>query len=153
MPVMKIVKTKKPYYWSEAISHLCKHDSILSNLITQHATCEVLKSTNNPFVTFFKIIVGQQISIEAANAIEGKIRKAIGKVTRKKILSVDDDILRVCGLSFRKIKYIKGIADLVDKDPNYFKKISNMNDYEAVKNLTSLYGIGPWSAEMFLIFH
>ena len=58
------------------------------------------KSTNNPFVTFFKIIVGQQISIEAANAIEGKIRKTIGKVTRKKILSVDADTLRACGLIF-----------------------------------------------------
>ena len=76
MPIMKINKTKKPYYWSKAINHLSKHDPILSNLITQHKTCEVLKSTNNPFITFFKIIVGQQISIEAANAIEGKIRKA-----------------------------------------------------------------------------
>ena len=56
-------------------------------------------------------------------------------------------------LSFRKIKYIKGIAELVDKDPNYFKKISNLNDFQAIENLTSIYGIGPWSAEMFLIFH
>ena len=153
MPIMKIDKTRKPYYWSEAISHLSKHDPILSNLITKHKTCEALKSTNNSFVTFFKIIVGQQISIEAANAIEGNIKKAIGKVTRKKILSVDTDILRTCGLSLRKTKYIKGIAELVDKDPNYFKKISNLNDCKAIENLTSLYGIGPWSAEMFLIFH
>ena len=153
MPIMKVNKTKKPYYWSEAVSHLSKHDPILSNLIKQHKTCEVLKSTNNPFITFFKIIVGQQISIEAANAIEGKIRKAVGKVTQKKILSVDSDVLRACGLSFRKIKYIKGIAELVDNDPNYFKKISNLNDCKAIENLTSLYGIGPWSAEMFLIFH
>ena len=58
MPVMKIDKTKKPYYWSEAINHLSKHDPILSNLITQHKSCEVLKSTNNPFVTFFKIRPG-----------------------------------------------------------------------------------------------
>ena len=125
MPVMKINKTKKPYYWSKAISYLCKHDPILSNLITQHKSCEALKSTNRPFVTFFKIIVGQQISIEAANAIEGKIKKAIGKITGKKFLSVDTDILRKCGLSFRKIKYIKGIAELVDKDPNFFKKIDS----------------------------
>ena len=75
--------------------YLNKHDPILSNLITQHKTCEVLKSTNNPFITFFKIIVGQQISIEAANAIEAKIRKAIGKsYSKKKILSVDTDVLR-----------------------------------------------------------
>ena len=153
MPIMKIDKSRKPYYWSEAISHLSKHDPILSSLITKHKTCEVLKSTNSPFVTFFKIILGQQISIEAANAIEGKIRKAVGKITRKKILLVDTDILRACGLSFRKIKYIKGIAELVDKDPNYFKKIRNLNDHKAIEHLTSLYGIGPWSAEMFLIFH
>ena len=153
MPIMKIDKTRKPYYWSEAISHLSKHDPTLSNLITKHKTCEVLKSINNSFVTFFKIIVGQQISIAAANAIEGNIKKAIGKVTRKKILSVDTDILRTCGLSLRKTKYIKGIAELVDKDPNYFKKIRNLNDHKAIEHLTSLYGIGPWSAEMFLIFH
>ena len=153
MPIMKIDKTRKPYYWSEAISHLSKHDPTLSNLITKHKTCEVLKSINNSFVTFFKIIVGQQISIAAANAIEGNTKKAIGKVTRKKILSVDTDILRTCGLSLRKTKYIKGIAELVDKDPNYFKKIRNLNDHKAIEHLTSLYGIGPWSAEMFLIFH
>ena len=153
MPIMKVNKPKKPYYWSKAISYLCKHDPILSNLITQHKSCEALKSTNRPFVTFFKIIVGQQISIEAANAIEGKIKKAIGKITGKKFLSVDTHILRKCGLSFRKIKYIKGIAELVDKDPNFFKKISNLDDSKAIENLTSLYGIGPWSAEMFLIFH
>ena len=153
MPIMKIDKTKKPYYWSKAINYLNNRDPILSNLITKHKTCEVLKSTNSSFLTFFKIIVGQQISIEAANAIESKIRKTIGKVTRKKILSVDADILRTCGLSFRKIKYIKGIAELYNKNPNFFKKISNLNDSEAIKNLTSLYGIGPWSAEMFLIFH
>jgi len=153
MSIMIIDKTKKLDYWPNALKHLRKHDSVLSKLITKHKTCEMLKSTNNPFVTFFKIIVGQQISIEAANSIEAKIRTAIGKVTRKKILSVHADVLRTCGLSFRKIKYIKGIAELVDKDPNYFKKISNLNDYEAIENLTSLYGIGPWSAEMFLIFH
>ncbi len=153
MPIMKIDKTNKPFFWLEAIRHLSKHDPILSNLITKHKSCEVLKSINNPFVTFFKIIVGQQISIEAANAIEARIRKSIGKITRKKILSADANMLRACGLSFRKIEYLKGIAELVDRDPNYFKKISKLNDSEAVENLTSLHGIGPWSAEMFLIFH
>ena len=138
MPIMKVNKPKKPYYWSKAINHLSKHDAILSDLIIKHKTCEVLKTTNNPFLTFFKIIVGQQISIEAANAIEDRIRKTIGKVTRKNnFINVDTDTLRTCGLSFRKIKYIKGIAELVDKDPNYFKKISNLNDDQAIESLTS----------------
>ncbi len=153
MPIMKNNKIKKPYYWSKAIRHLREHDAVLSELIIKHKKCEVLKTANNPFLTFFKIIVGQQISIEAANAIEDRIRKTIGKVTIKTILSTDTDILRACGLSFRKIEYIKGIAELVDKDPSYFKKISNLNDDQAIENLTSLYGIGPWSAEMFLIFY
>ena len=145
--------TGRPAYWSSATRYLSLRDPIISKLITKHKSNSYLTSINPIFKTFCKIIIGQQISIEVANSIEKKIVEKIGNLSSKKFLNTDDQLLRKCGLSFRKIQYIKGIAREIISNPSYFTKINKMDDYEAVKHLTLLYGIGQWSAEMFLIFH
>ena len=61
--------------------------------------------------------------------------------------------MRNCGLSFRKVSYIKGVAEIINSKPSFFKKLELMDDTDAIKELVKLYGIGLWSAEMFLIFH
>jgi DNA-3-methyladenine glycosylase II len=146
-------KNIKPKYWSDALVHLKRHDPIMSVLIKKHKSRSYLTTTNSVFTTLFKIIVGQQISIKVASSIEKKIIKHIGSIASKKILDLDSDILRACGLSYRKIDYIKRIAELIKKKPKYFSQLDSVDDENAIKNLTSIYGIGPWSAEMFLIFH
>tara|TARA_Y100000389_G_C17456754_1_gene518658 strand:+ start:795 stop:1430 length:636 start_codon:yes stop_codon:yes gene_type:complete len=148
-----IKKNVKPAYWDYALDHLSSKDIILSNIIEKHSSATHLIRANSAFKTFFTIIIGQQISIEAANSIEEKIKQQLTSITPKNILDKSNQSLRQCGLSFRKIEYIKGIAKLINQNPKYFSNINQMDDDSAVKNLTSLYGIGPWSAEMFLIFH
>jgi len=145
-------KGKKPSYWNEAKKYLKESDPVISNIISVQKNDSFLTRKHTTFQTFFKIIIGQQISIEAASSIERKIRKKIKSITPKKLINVVDRDLRELGLSFRKIKYIKEIAEICIYDSKFFLDIKLLSDSEAIKSLSSLYGIGPWSAEMFLIF-
>ena len=144
---------KKPHYWLNAVKHLQSNDPVLSKIINKHRSKTYLVSSNSIFVTLTKIIIGQQISIEVANSIESKIKKLLGNINPKKILATSDQDLRDCGLSFRKVTYIKGVAELIMRKPSFFSKLESMDDRDAIEELVKLYGIGSWSAEMFLIFH
>ena len=145
-------KSKKPRYWLNAVKHLQSNDPVLSKLINKHRSKTYLISENSTFITLTKIISGQQISIEVANSIEGKIKKLLGGINPKKILATPDQYLRNCGLSFRKVTYIKGIAEIIMSKSKFFSRLKSMEDTDAIKELVKLYGIGLWSAEMFLIF-
>ena len=149
---MSSIKNSIPTYWSSGVKHLSRVDPILSTLIKKHKKNSYLKCTNTIFKTFFSIILGQQISIEAANSIERKIKSQIKSITPKNVLNTSDKKFRSMGLSFRKVKYIKGVANLIVKNRKFFSSLSKMNDDDAIAALSTLYGIGPWSAEMFLIF-
>ena len=144
---------KKPLYWQKAENHLQLNDPVLSKLISKHKSKAHLVSENSIFITLTKIIIGQQISIQVANSIESKIKKLLGSINPTKILATPDQRMRNCGLSFRKVTYIKGIAEIVKSQPRFFNKLESMDDTDAIKELVKLYGIGLWSAEMFLIFH
>ena len=141
-----------PTYWTSGINHLSRVDPILSTIIKKHKKDSYLKCTSTLFKTFFSIILGQQISIEAANSIEKRIKSQIKRITPKNVLNTSDNDFRLMGLSFRKVQYIKGVANLIVKNRNFFSGLSKMNDDDAIAALSTLYGIGPWSAEMFLIF-
>jgi len=146
------LKDTKPHYWDEAKKYLKKSDSIISKIIHVQKNDTYLTRKHTTFQTFFKIVIGQQISIEAASSIERRIRKKIKSISPKKLINIADRDLRELGLSFRKIKYIKEIAEICINDSKFFLDIKLLSDSEAIKSLSSLYGIGPWSAEMFLIF-
>ena len=126
---------------------------MLSKLIRKHKSKSHLVSKNSIFITLTKIIIGQQISIQVANSIESKIKKLLGSINPKKILATPDQHMRNCGLSFRKVTYIKGVAEIIKSEPNFFSNLETLDDRDAIKELVKLYGIGLWSAEMFLIFH
>lgn len=150
---MSSIKNSIPTYWSSGIEHLSRVDPILSNIIKKHKKKDsYLKCTNTIFKTFFSIILGQQISIEAANSIERRIKSQIKRITPNNVLNTSDNNFRSMGLSFRKTQYIKGVASLIVRNRNFFSSLSKMNDDAAIAALSTLYGIGPWSAEMFLIF-
>ena len=146
------LKDTKPYYWDEAKKYLKESDPIISKIIRIQKNDTYLTRKHTIFQTFFKIILGQQISIEAASSIEKRIRKKIKPITPKKIINIADRDLRESGLSFRKIRYIKEIAETYINNSRFFLKLKLLSDSEAIKLLSTLYGIGPWSAEMFLIF-
>ena len=150
---MKPKKNTKPLYWNEAVDFLNLSDPILSKVISKFDSDKFLVCRKTPFETFFSIITGQQISIEAASSIEKRVKQHAKRITPKNILDLSDSNLRMLGLSYRKVSYIKEIAKLILVNPKFFSTLCAMNDTDAIISLSKLYGIGPWSAEMFLIFH
>jgi DNA-3-methyladenine glycosylase II len=149
---VKPKKNTKPLYWNKAVNYLNQSDPIISKIINKFGADRYLVCQKTPFETFFSIITGQQISIEAANSIEQRVKKEAKRITAKNILNLSNNNLRTLGLSYRKINYIKGIAKLILINPKFFTTLCTMNDADAITSLSKLYGIGPWSAEMFLIF-
>ena len=143
---------KPPAYWNKAKAYLSNKDKVLKHLIKNYNTGHLV-SRNDVFFSLCKSIVGQQISIAAANAVFLKFeKKCKGKISAKKVDSLSFASLKNCGLSKQKVRGIKELAKkTINKTfkPNLIKK---MNDEEAIEYLSSLRQIGRWSAEMILLF-
>ena len=147
--------TKVPTYWHKAKNYLSKKDKIMSRLIKSYQSPSeiTLTSRKDVFFSLCKSIIGQQISIAAANSVFSKFRKKCkGKINAKMISKLSSSQLKSCGLSRQKVLGIKTLAkQTLDKSFNP-KLINNMNDEEAIIYLSKLRQIGRWSAEMILLF-
>ena len=147
--------TKVPTYWHKAKNYLSKKDKIMSRLIKSYQSPSeiTLTSRKDVFFSLCKSIIGQQISIAAANSVFSKFRKKCkGKINAKMISKLSFSQLKSCGLSRQKVLGIKTLAkQTLDKSFNP-KLINNMNDEEAIIYLSKLRQIGRWSAEMILLF-
>ena len=142
---------KQPNYWDEAKKHLSEADTVLARLI---GACpdEHLRSQRHVFRTLANAIVGQQISVAAAESIWGRLKTAAsGKITPDQILTLSPDDLRACGLSARKVEYLQSTAEAF-AGPYRNLRWSRKSDDEIRQLLTDLRGIGPWTADMVLIF-
>jgi DNA-3-methyladenine glycosylase II len=104
------------------------------------------------YATLAKIIVEQQLSVAAANAIWGRIETALGEVTPKTVLSRRIPTLRKLGLGARKAEYVQGIARAMNKGDLDLGALRRMTDEDAITYLTAVRGIGPWTAEIYLLF-
>ncbi len=144
--------TKPPYYWNKAKNHLSKKDKVMKFLIKKFRD-KTLVSRKDIFFSLCKSIIGQQISVAAANSVFKRFKKECGGTISPKIVNKINTIkLKKCGLSRQKVKGIKELSQkFINKSfkPNLIKK---MSDEEAVVYLSSLRQIGRWSAEMILIF-
>ncbi len=143
----------KPDYWEEAVIHLMRRDRILKKIIPQHS--EVwLSSRGTPFVTLARAIVGQQISIKAADAIWERFLETVGKrPTPAAVLKASVQGLRAAGFSQRKAEYVQDLAASFSERKVHPEKWSAMEDEAVIAELVSIRGIGRWTAEMFLIFN
>ena len=147
--------TRAPKYWNKAKKFLSKKDKILSRLIEKYKgpAETILISRKDIFFSLCKSIIGQQISVVAANAVFLKFKKKCkNKINAKVVSKLSFSQLRKCGLSRQKILGIKNLSkQILDKsfDPKLIKK---MSDEEAILYLSSLRQIGRWSAEMVLLF-
>jgi len=145
----------KPDYWSDAISHLSKVDYILCEIIKKNQH-QILISKNNPFNTLIKSILGQQISVKAAQRIYGRLLELVeNDISPSKITAINKKDLRRIGLSRQKIEYINNISDHFINNPrntsnSYF--LSSSKD-EIYNNLINIKGVGEWTIEMFFIFY
>ena len=144
--------SKKPKYWNSAIKYLSKKDPVIKKLISQYKD-KTLTTRKDIFYSLCKSIIGQQISVQAANSVFKKFEKACnGKINPKKINKLRPVKLKRCGLSRQKVKGIKELAIKFENKSFDPKKIKFMTDEEAIIYLSSLRQIGRWSAEMILLF-
>ena len=147
--------SKAPLYWNKAKKYLSKKDKVMSSLIKKYKSPSetVLTSRKDIFFSLCKSIIGQQISVAAANAVFLKFKKKCKNKINPKIVSrLSTQQLKSCGLSRQKVSGIKNLAkQILDKSFNP-RLIEKMNDEEAIVYLSSLKQIGRWSAEMILLF-
>ena len=146
-------RTKKPSYWQEACAELMKQDRILRKLIPKYDD-GILGSRGDAFTTLARSIVGQQISVAAAQSVWNRTLETLGnEVTPKRVLDTKHDALRASGLSTRKVEYIRDLADHFHHGRLQTERWPKMDDEELIKELSAIRGIGRWTAEMFLIFN
>ena len=143
-------KKKIPDYWEKACIELSSKDHSIGQIINKHRQ-PILSSKGDVFFTLIRSIVGQQISVYAADAVWDRIEKCVQKITPNQFLKQSREDLRKCGLSFRKIEYILGIAETWKKDYGSLEW-DLLSDEEVKRKLTALRGVGPWTAEMILMF-
>lgn len=104
------------------------------------------------FLSVVKQIVGQQISAPAFKTVWKRVEDKLGEVSAENICSIGDEELQSCGLSYRKVSYIKDFSRKVHSGEFDVEKLAEMTDEEVIKELSSLKGIGVWTAEMLLLF-
>ncbi len=147
--------TKIPKYWIKAKKYLSSRDKTMSRLIKNYnSPSEIILTTRKDiFFSLCKSIIGQQISIAAANSVFMKFKKKCkNKINAKNVSKLSYSQLKSCGLSRQKVFGIKDLAkNILDKSFNP-KLIQNMDDEDAILYLSNLRQIGRWSAEMILIF-
>ena len=147
--------SKTPSYWNKAKKYLSKKDKVMFNLIKKYKSPSetVLTSRKDVFFSLCKSIIGQQISVAAANSAFLKFKKKCkNKITAKVVSKLTTTQLKSCGLSRQKVKGIKSLAQQVLKRKFNPKLIPKMSDEEAIIYLSQLRQIGRWSAEMILLF-
>ena len=147
--------TKVPKYWNIAKRYLSKKDKVMSKLIKNYQSPNetILTSRRDIFFSLCKSIIGQQISVAAANSVFLKFKKKCdNKINPKTVSKLSAKQLKRCGLSRRKVLGIKSLAKQILNKSFNPKLIKNMSDEEAIDYLSNLRQIGRWSAEMILLF-
>lgn len=138
----------KPHWWDEANKFLLQ-DDLLGPIVKQHQG-ESLVGKGDLFATFVNSIVGQQISVIAADSIWNRLKEMVGEITPKQVSSFTHAEIAACGLTKSKATYILGVAQNpeVFLSPNW----DELTDSEIHKHFVSFKGIGPWTAEMLMMF-
>lgn len=143
---------RKPSYWNKAKSILSKKDKVMKKLINSYKD-GALVTRNDVFFSLCKSIIGQQISVAAANSVFSKFEKSCkGKINAKNVNKLSTQTLKKCGLSRQKVRGIKDLAKKIISKEFKPQLIKKMTDEEAIEYLSNLRQIGRWSAEMILLF-
>ena len=141
-----------PDYWPEATAHLARRDKVLRKLIRAYPAAS-LTSRGDAFQTLARSIVGQQISVKAAQSIWNRFAQLAVEVTPSNVCALDDVSLRGCGFSGQKCAYVKDLARRFHEGEVRPRRWKRMDDEAIIDELVEVKGIGRWTVEMFLIFH
>lgn len=155
MPPMSTVETltvTTPEFWQDACRHLMDKDRVMKRLIPKFPDA-CLQTRGDAFVTLARSIVGQQISVKAAQTVWDRFALLPAKMSPASVLKLKVDDMRAAGLSARKVEYLVDLALHFDNGALHVKDWAGMDDEEIIAELVAIRGIGRWTAEMFLIFH
>ncbi|HJV81350.1 DNA-3-methyladenine glycosylase [Noviherbaspirillum sp.] len=141
-----------PAYWQDAKDELMKRDRIMRKLIPQFGDMHLV-GRGEAFTTLARSIVGQQISVKAADAVWLRFLEVCPKCTPAQVIKAGTEKLAACGLSKRKAEYVIDLADHFKAKRVHADKWTEMDDEEVISELIQIRGIGRWTAEMFLIFN
>ena len=140
-----------PEYWSRAKRALARRDAVLARIIRAHPRISLVRR-GEPFKTLARSIVGQQISVKAAESVWNRVLALAPEATPQQILKARRR-LAGCGLSQRKAEYIADLARHFDNGGIHARNWPEMDDEAVIAELIQVRGIGRWTAEMFLIFN
>lgn len=138
-------------YGKKEIEYLKEKDQVLGAAIDKIGMIQ-RKVILDPFEAIITSVVGQQISNKAADTVKNRLSNLLGEITAENIDKASIEEIQACGMSNRKVTYIKGIAEAALNKSIDFNNLHKLSDEEIIKKLTSLYGVGVWTAEMLLIF-
>ena len=145
-----------PEYWDEACKHLAKRDRVMRKLIPQFGEA-CLQSRGDAFTTLARSIVGQQISVKAAQSVWERFVALTAEPSTRlvptSVLALDTATMRSAGLSARKVEYLSDLAQHFEAGAVHVRQWQQMDDEAIIDELVAIRGIGRWTAEMFLIFH
>jgi DNA-3-methyladenine glycosylase II len=142
----------KPEYWDRAKRALAKRDPVMAGIMRAHPKVFMMPR-GEPFFTLARAIVGQQISVKAAQSVWNKVLVCVEKISPEHVLKVKRTDLRACGLSDRKTEYIADLAQHFADGKIHVHRWPEMDDEAIIAELTEVRGIGRWTAEMFLMFN
>jgi DNA-3-methyladenine glycosylase II len=143
---------RTPDFWPDAKAHLSRRDPVLRKLIKAYPDA-LLGHRGDAFQTLARSIVGQQISVKAAQSVWARFEQCAGTVSAASIMALPDEAIRGCGFSGSKVKYVKDLASRFESGLIRPGRWARMDDEAIIADLVQVHGIGRWSVEMFLIFH
>ena len=150
------VTTPGADFWDDACKHLSKRDRVMKKLIPRFADGR-LESRGDAFTTLARSIVGQQISVKAAQAVWDRFVALSSSPSHRleptAVLGLEAPQIRAAGLSARKVEYLSDLAQHFESGAVHVAEWQHMDDEAIIEELVAIRGIGRWTAEMFLIFH
>lgn len=141
----------KPKYWNKGKIYLSNKDKVLKKLIQTYRN-EYLNLNSNYFHSLINSIIGQQISVSAADSMKTKFFKLKRNITPQTVSKLRTTDLRKCGLSRQKILYIRNISKFFLQNKYFIKNINKSSEEEIYNNLIEIKGVGNWTIHMFLMF-
>lgn len=144
--------TAAPDYWTAACDHLMKKDRVMRRLVPKFIGASI-ETRGEPFVTLARSVVGQQISVKAAQSVWDRFSALMKSVNPRAVSKLTVEDMRAAGLSGRKVEYIKDLADYFQTGKVSVKQWDAMEDEAIIAELIAIRGIGRWTAEMFLMFY
>jgi DNA-3-methyladenine glycosylase II len=141
-----------PAYWQDACAALARNDAVMAGLIEAYPD-GMLVNRDDPFQTLARAIVGQQISVQAADAVWVRFESVARPLDPETVRQIEPEVLATCGLSRRKGEYLRDLADHFVQGRIDPLNWARSPDEQVIRELVQVRGIGRWTAEMFLIFH